>query len=136
MKNRIREIRESLTDENGKKLSQVKFAEKLGVSFSSAQKWEIGASVPSNATIKLICDKFGVNETWLRTGAGQPYAEKPRQQEMAELAKSLMNDRPESFRSALVTALLRFDPDGPEWDVLERIYDSVAREASKNDPGK
>ena len=129
MKNRIREIRESLTDEYGKKLSQAKFAEKLGVAVSSAQKWEIGASIPSNATIKLICDKFGVNETWLRTGDGEMYAQRSRHEEMSALVESLMADDPESFRSRLVTALLRFDPNGPEWDVLERIYESIAEEA-------
>ena len=133
MKNRIREIRESLTDENGKKLSQIKFAEKLGVSVSSAQKWEIGASVPNSATIKLICDKFGVNETWLRFGEGAMNASKTREQELADLFKTLMSDKPDSFRTALITALLRFDPNGPEWEILERIYNGIAREAENSE---
>ena len=37
MKDRIREIRESMLDENGKKLSQAKFAQRIGVSVSSAK---------------------------------------------------------------------------------------------------
>ena len=32
-----------------------------------------------------------------------------------------------------VTALLRFDPDGSEWQVLENIYNSVAAEADEKD---
>ena len=72
-----------------------------------------------------------MNETWLCTGAGDPKTAKSREQEMAELVKSLMADNPESFRSRLVTALLRFDPNGPEWEVLERIYESIAAEAEK-----
>ena len=47
--------------------------------------------------------------------------------------RSLMADSPESFRSALVTTLLRFDPNGPEWEILERIYDGIA--TAKN-PGE
>ena len=124
MKDRIKELRKSTG------LSQTKFGERLGVTLSAVQKWEMGVAAPNNAAIVLICDKFGVNETWLRTGAGAMYASKTRAEEMAELVKSLMADRPESFRSALVTALLRFDPDGPEWEILERIYDSIAKEAS------
>ena len=42
-----------------------------------------------------------------------------------------MNDRPESFRARLITALLRFSPDGPEWAALESIYNSIQAEAEK-----
>ena len=131
MKDRIKQVRESLVDESGKKLSQAKFAERLGVSVSSAQKWEIGAAVPNSATIKLIADRCSVNEVWLRTGEGEMTAPKSREEEMAALVKSLLADRPESFRSALVTTLLRFDPAGPEWAVLERIYEELSKIAGE-----
>ena len=132
MKTRIKEVRESLVDETGKKLSQAKFAERLGVSMSSAQKWEIGAAIPNNAAIKLIAEKCGINEQWLRTGKGEMKASLSRQEEMSGLVNTLMQDKPESFRTALITTLLRFDPDGPEWEILERIYDSVARDMNQN----
>ena len=125
MKDRIKQVRKCAG------LSQTKFGERLGVSMSAVQKWEMGLNQPDSSSILLMCQNFGVNETWLRTGAGEMMASKSRQQEMAELIKSLMSDRPESFRSALVTALLRFDPDGPEWEILERIYESIAREADQ-----
>ena len=122
MKARIKEVRKNAG------LSQAAFGEAVGVSFSAEQKWEMGISVPSEAAIMNICNKFGVNETWLRTGEGEMTASKSRAQEMAELVKSLMADSPESFRSALVTTLLRFDPNGPAWEILERIYDGIANE--------
>lgn len=136
MKNRIREIRESMTDEHGRKLSQAKFAERLGVSISSAQKWEIGASVPNNATIKLICEKCGVNETWLRTGAGEMHGDKSHEEELGAAVAKLMANRPDSFKAAVVAALLRFDPDGPEWEVLEEIYRQIAEEWEKEKAGE
>lgn len=129
MKDRIKALRKSLG------LSQTKFGERLGVSLSAVQKWEMGFNDPSDAVITLMCRDFGANETWLRTGAGEMKLAPSREAEMAALAKSLMNDRPDSFRSALVTALLRFDPDGPEWEVLERIYESVAKLAEKEESG-
>lgn len=131
MKDRIKEVRKK----SG--LSQTKFGERLGVSLSAVQQWELGMTVPRDSAIKLMSQQFGVNETWLRTGAGSRTLEKSRAAELAELVQSLMADQPESFRSALVTTLLRFDPDGPEWEALERIYDSVAAEYQKSqDPGK
>ena len=124
MNNRIRAVRKDA------KISQEEFSKQLQLSRQYVAVLETGERAPSDRTIRDICREFGVNETWLRTGAGDMYAARSRQQEMAELVKSLMADRPESFRSALVTALLRFDPDGPEWEILERIYDSIAKEAS------
>ena len=127
MKARIKEIRKTTG------LSQAAFGEAVGVSFSAEQKWELGISVPSDAAVMNICRKFNVNEAWLRTGEGEMKAPVSREQEMAALVRSLMEDSPESFRTALVTTLLRFDPNGPEWDILERIYDGI--EKSRN-PGE
>lgn len=128
MNTRIREVRKV------SKISQEEFGKSLGLSRQYITLVETGERIPSDRTIRDICRIYGVNETWLRTGAGEMVAPKSRQQEMAELTRSLMEDSPESFRSALVTALLRFDPNGPEWAILERIYDSIAKEAEQSKP--
>lgn len=117
---RVRQIRTA----GGYTLRQ--FAEKIGISDSAVSQIEKGKSGVSDQTIRSICREFGVNETWLRTGAGEMKASKSRGEEMAEMVKNLMADSPESFRSALITTLLRFDPNGPEWEVLERIYEGIA----------
>lgn len=131
MNERIKQIREEA------KLTQTAFGEKIGISQNYVWMIETGQRTPGDRTIRDICREFGVNETWLRTGAGSRTLEKTRAAELAELVQSLMADQPESFRSALVTTLLRFDPNGPEWDALEKIYDSVAAEYQKSkDPGK
>lgn len=110
-------------------LTLKQFAEKIGISDSAVSQMEKGKSGISDQTIRSICREFGVNETWLRTGVGEMTAPRSREEEMAALIKSLMADRPESFRSSLITTLLRFDPDGPEWEILERIYNGIAEEA-------
>lgn len=130
MKDRIREIRESMRDEHGKKMTQAKFAEKIGVSVSTAQKWEIGAAIPNSTAVKQIAEKCGVSEVWLRTGIGSKDEAKDRADELTAMVRRLMRDSPESFKSALITTLLRFDPDGPEWEVLERIYNSIAEKVN------
>ena len=119
---RVRQIREA----GGYTLR--KFADRIGISDSGVSQIEKGKSGVSDQTIRSICREFGVNELWLRTGEGDMYAEQSRQQEMSRLVRDLMADSPESFRVALVTTLLRFDPDGPEWEILERIYHSIEKE--------
>ena len=131
MNERIKQIRELA------KLTQTAFGEKIGISQNYVWMIETGQRVPSDRTIRDICREFQVNETWLRTGYGEPRVSQYREQEMAALFKELMADRPESFRRALISALLRFDPDGDEWEILEKIYDSVAKELSPpEDPEK
>lgn len=129
MKERIKELRKSLG------VSQTKFGELLGITLSAVQKWEMGVSVPNNAAIKLICEKCGVNETWLRTGAGKMHEEKTREEELGgEVARMLA--RPDSFKASVVAALLKFDPDGPEWTILERIYNDIADQWKKEKAGE
>ena len=125
MKDRIRELRKATS------LTQAEFGKKVGVSTSAEQKWELGVAVPSDAVIKLICREFSVNECWLRTGEGEMRRSFAREEEMAGLFRDLMASRPESFRAALITTLLRFDPDGPEWALLEDIYKKIAAETKK-----
>lgn len=124
MNNRIRDVRKDA------KLTQEEFGNILKLTRQYVALVEGGQREPSDRTIRDICREFGVNEMWLRNGIGEMYLPQDREAEMTGLVKSLMQDSSESFRSALVTTLLRFDPDGPEWEVLERIYQSIAGEMS------
>lgn len=130
MHTRIKEVREHLG------LSQTEFGKRLGISRDAVSNLEynrLKKPEQKEPIIKLICREFGVSETWLRTGVGEPYEVRTREEEMGDLLGSLMKDSPESSRSRLITALLRFDPDGSEWQVLENIYNSVAAEADEKE---
>lgn len=120
MKNRIKEVRIAAA------LSQADFGSKIGVTSAAVSRWESGERGVPDSAILLVCREFLVSEVWLRTGTGEMKASRSREEELCELIASLMAGRPESFRSSLVTTLLRFDPAGPEWDVLEKIYEDVA----------
>ena len=112
-------------------LTQEAFAARLGLKQNSIALIESEKRNASDQVILAICREFGVREKWLREGSGEMYAERSRTEELNDLVHSLMADRPESFRNALVTTLIRFDPNGPEWEILERIYDSIAAETEK-----
>lgn len=126
MQNRIKELRKSLG------LNQTEFGDKIGVTTSAISGYELGTRAPSDAIIKSICREYGVNETWLRTGAGEMRRSRSREAELGELIRSRLIDSPESFQSALVTTLLRFDPDGPEMQVLEKILRSLIEDFQKD----
>lgn len=119
---RIKELRNSLD------LTQQKFADRLGIQRGIIGKYEVDVSAPSDAVISLICREFNVREAWLRDGEGEMLEIKPRAEELGELVRKLLADRPESFRSRLITSLLRFEPNSPEWQILENIYNSIAAE--------
>ncbi len=113
-------------------LNQTEFGEAVGVSRSAVQKWETGKTVPTSTAFTVIAQKSGVSEVWLRTGVGEPFPPTSRKEEMTALFAELLNDRPEAFRTKLITALLRFDPNGSEWELLERIYRGIQDEYEKD----
>lgn len=65
MKDRIKRLRKE------SKMTQQEFADKLGLKRQTIAAYEIGKIEPSDSTLLLICEKFGVNEEWLRYNIGE-----------------------------------------------------------------
>ena len=126
MNDRIKQVRKALN------LKQDEFGAKIGISNTAVSKWEKGENSVPDSAILSICREFGVNETWLRTGAGDMFRPRSREAELGALIRSRLVDRPESFQTALITTLLRFDPDGPEWAALEKIVATLREETEKD----
>lgn len=123
MNERIKKIRIELG------LSQEEFGRRLGVTRGAVTNIELNKVEPKPLFIDLICREFNVDENWLRTGEGEMFRQQSRDEEMAAIMGQLLADRPESFRRQLISVLLRFDPNGPEWQVLENIYEALKKEA-------
>ena len=54
-------------------LTQVAFANRLGVTSAHISKIEKEKTSPSEAFIKLVCKEYGVNEEWLKEEIGVPF---------------------------------------------------------------
>lgn len=109
----------------------------LGVTGAAFSRWETGDREIPDIAIRAICREFNVNEIWLRTGEGEMHAAMSREEELARLVRRHLSARPESLQRALITTLLRFDPEGPEWEIVEKILADVVAEgqrAQKKDP--
>lgn len=92
LKDRFKEIRLSLKTADGRKMSQGAFADALGISRQIVAFYETGMRVPSNAVIKLICEKFCVSEVWLLTGEGEMFAPKTKAEQVADIAASVWHE--------------------------------------------
>lgn len=126
MQNRIKELRKSLG------LNQTEFGARLGVASSTIAGYENGYRDVSDAIVRSVCREFDCSETWLRTGEGEMFRPLSREAELGRLIRTRLVDRSESFQSELVRTLLRFDPDGPEMQVLEKILDDLIAETKKD----
>lgn len=109
-------------------LSKAKFAEKICVSAPYVTMLCSGASKASDRTIADICREFGCNEVWLRTGEGEPFQERSREEEIMRFAVQTVKGSNE-FRKAMAAMLSKMTPE--DWENLERLYNMFTEEYKK-----
>lgn len=115
MKDRIRAIRKHFG------MNQTEFGAEIGMKQSTVTNYELGLRVPLDVVIQTICNRFNVDEHWLRTGEGEMFRPQTEREELHMLFAQFMagDDDPDlqRFKEALFTVLLRTTKD--EWRILE-----------------
>lgn len=114
---RIKWIRTNPRD-GGKKKTQEEFAGELNITRNTVATYEVGKSNPSDGAIAHICNVFGINENWLRTGSGEPYIEKTRDKRIEDFFKEVELGT-DAFKTAFVNGLAKLTVE--EWKALEKI---------------
>lgn len=99
-------------------LTKTAFAESLKVSQQYISKL-VKTGTPSDLLIDDICEKYNINEEWLRFGIGDMYAHKSRSEAIAEFAGDLMKDEEDSFRRRFIEALAQLNES--EWELLADV---------------
>lgn len=122
---RIKEVRKKAG------LTQQKFAERIGLKRNTIGNYEINLIEPSDRTITDICREFDVREAWLRTGEGEPFIEKSREESISDFMGSVLSGEPD-FRRRFISVLARMTPE--EWAILEKKVLELAEEIKKADP--
>lgn len=120
MKERLKEIRKS--NPNGK--TQETFANYLEISKENISSYESGRRNPSDAFIKLVCEKCNVNENWLRTGNGEMFMPETKDEQISKMLADVMKSEEGNFKKKLISALAQLDKDG--WDKLEEFVDMIS----------
>lgn len=113
-------------------LTQAEFGERIGVKGNTVTGYETGIRTPSEAILLSICREFGVDETWLRTGVGDPFPKKTRNDELAAFFGNVLSDEP-GFKQRLLSVLSRLDES--EWALLEHMADKLLVEEQKEKAG-
>lgn len=126
MKNRIAEVRKAVN------MNQADFATSLNLTKNYISLIENGNRVPSDRTIKDICDKFHVSEDWLRYGEGEMFLARTREEEIAAFMGSVL-DGPNNFKKRLIAVLANLEED--DWELLESVALTLAEEI-KETPGQ
>ena len=119
MKDRLKEIREN--SPYGK--SQKAFADYLGISSANLASYETGRRTPTDAVVQLICQKCSVNEEWLRTGNGEMFIEKSKDEQIAEMLADIQTGGEDTFKHRLVSALSKLNKE--DWESLEKLIDLI-----------
>lgn len=124
MQNRIKALRKSLN------LTQTDFGSRIGVTGSTITNYESGNRTPGDAVILSICREFNVSEWWLRTGEGDMFVQRSRNEEIAAVINDVMADEDDSFRKRFIAALAELSPD--QWKAIESF--ALRLVESRSDP--
>ena len=100
------------------------FADKIGLSRNFIAQLETGSKAPSDRTILDICKEFSVNETWLRTGAGDMFLQENKDAQISQMLDEVIKANESDFKRRLISALSKLDDDG--WDYLEKLIENIS----------
>jgi len=111
------------------KLTQSEFGEKIGVTGAAISDIEKGRRKLIDRNISLICEKFHVNEEWLRYGIGEKYKfDDLPTDELATALATIEKEQFEKIKSLLIT-YSKLDNNGKK--VVNDFLDLIIKEQKK-----
>lgn len=111
-------------------LTQEQFAEKINLSRNYLWMLENGSRVPSDRTIKDICDKFGIREEWLRNGTGEMMVQDAQSDKVVAFIGDVTRDDDDNFKKRFVAMLADLSPG--DWALLERMAEKLTQKKEEN----
>lgn len=111
-------------------LTQEQFAEKINLSRNYLWMLENGSRVPSDRTIKDICDKFGIREEWLRNGTGEMMVQDAQSDKVVAFIGDVTRDDDDTFKKRFVEMLADLSPG--DWELLERMAEKLTQKKEEN----
>lgn len=115
---RLKEVRK---DEG---LSQEEFAKRLNISRGQVACYETGRRDLTNRTISDVCEKFDVNEEWLRFGTGDKYKPEPEVDEI-DVLMGMFNPENDEFKTKIIKAMLKLDDNG--WNAIKFLAEEILK---------
>lgn len=107
-------------------LTQVEFAEKLGMTQAGVSAIESGRVKTSDRMIQILSNTFNINAEWLRTGEGEMLVEPSEDEQLAQFVGEVLAGRPDDLRRAFLVAMAQLDENG--WKCLASFARTVYEE--------
>ena len=117
---RIEEFRKA------KNLKKVDLANTAHLSAAAITLLCNGTNDPSNQTVSMLCDAYGVNKTWLLTGKGSMFEPSNRKDEIADIVQRLYRADNDS-KTALIKCLADMSDEQIEafTDFVRKFYETI-----------
>ena len=106
-------------------LTQQEFSEALNISRSNMGNIETGQISLTERVISDICEKYSVNEEWLRTGEGEMFIPKTRNQQITDFLGDLIKEEDGTFKKRLIEAMSKLDKK--DWEDIERLVNKLTK---------
>lgn len=123
MNERIKQVRKL------KNLSQSAFGEPFGASRDMINNVENGRAAVSDMMIAAICRTYNVDETWLRTGTGDPFPVKSRKDVLDEYIGQLSEGKRSDIEQMLIELMAETTVE--EWATLANVFKKLADKMNK-----
>lgn len=115
---RIKSLRKSLN------LNQTDFGSRIGAKQTTIAGYETGAKNPSDPIIYSICREFGVDESWLRTGEGNPFLKLSDDEEFLRIMTEIQVSDDE-FIKGLLRSYWGLDDNGKA--AIRKLIDGISQ---------
>lgn len=125
MNERLKKLRKELG------LTMEAFGQTIGIGKSTISMIESDNASLTDRNINIICEKFHVNEEWLRTGEGDMFIRLSRDEEIAAFVGSVQFEADDSFKKRFIAMLSALDTE--DWKVLEKMAMKIYEERKEKD---
>lgn len=105
-------------------MSQNEFAKKLNISGSNLSNIEIGRIGLTDRVINEICEAYGINEEWLRTGEGPMEKQKTRDEEILSFIDKI-KETDNVFAKRFIMALSKLNYE--EWKTIDKLITTYSQ---------
>lgn len=119
MNKRIEKARKTLS------MTRAAFGAQMGVSGDVINNLERGRVEAKEHMVMLICQTYGVNEEWLRTGEGEMFLSDEEETDLAKLTLDILTGAPNPFKIKLLKLLAEMTD--AEWAVVENLAERLVK---------
>lgn len=109
-------------------LSLDKFGERIGLKKSTLSQIENCKANVTERVIKDVCDKFHIDEIWLRTGDGKMHLDVTRREAVADFLAEILSGGGTPEQIAFISVIAKTTPD--QWELFRAKLAELNNEIS------